>query len=72
MCAERSGYALPAVARSGQAEGEISIVLNENRVPFADVNKAVVKGQITIHKATVSPGPVVSEIAKLLRQATSL
>ena len=66
VCAEGLGYALPAMARSGKAEGEISITLGENRIPFGDSTKALVKGQITIHKATVAPGPVIGEIAKLL------
>jgi hypothetical protein len=66
VCASAVGYALPAIANAGKAEGEISIVLDDNRIPFADVNTAIVRGQLLIHKATVSPGPVVSEIAKIL------
>lgn len=66
VCASALGYALPAIANAGKAEGEISIKLEDNRIPFGDTNKANVKGQLLIHKATVSPGPVVSEIAKLL------
>lgn len=66
VCAEALGYALPAIARSGKSEGEISVFLFESRIPFADANKAAVKGRITIHHATVAPGPVLAEIAKLL------
>jgi translocation and assembly module TamB len=66
VCAEALGYALPAVAKSGKTEGEISITLGENRIPLADSSKSLVKGQLTIHKATAAPGPVVGEIAKLL------
>jgi hypothetical protein len=66
VCAEAVGYALPAIARSAKAEGEMSITLGENRISFSDSTKALVKGQITIHKANVAPGPVASEIAKLL------
>jgi translocation and assembly module TamB len=66
VCADALGYALPAIAKTGKAEGEISINLDENRIPFSDTNKARVKGQIVIHKAAVAPGPVISEIAKLL------
>jgi len=66
VCAEALGYALPAFARSGKAEGEISVMVGENRIPFADATKSQLKGQITIHQATVAPGPVVGEIAKLL------
>lgn len=66
VCAEALGYALPAVARSGKAEGEISMTLGENRIPISDSSKSLVKGQITIHRATAAPGPVVGEVAKLL------
>jgi hypothetical protein len=66
VCADALGYALPAIARSAKAEGEISINLDENRIPFAEVEKARVKGQIIIHKGVVAPGPVIAEIAKLL------
>ena len=66
VCADALGYALPAIARSGKAEGDISIFLGENRIPFAEMNKALVKGRITIHQAAVLPGPVVGEIAKLI------
>src|SRR6185369_12512675 len=37
VCADALGYALPAIAKTGKAEGEISINLDENRIPFADV-----------------------------------
>jgi translocation and assembly module TamB len=70
VCAEALGYALPAIARSSQAEGEISMTLGENRIPIADSNRSLVKGQITIHRATVAPGPVIGEIAKLLGVGT--
>ena len=45
VCADALGYALPAIAKSGKAEGEISIVLEENRIPLADPDKANVKGK---------------------------
>lgn len=66
VCASVLGYALPAIANSAQAEGELSVVLDDNRVPLDDPRKAVGKGQILIHRATVGPGPVVGEIARLL------
>jgi translocation and assembly module TamB len=66
VCAEALGYALPAIAKSAKAEGDISITLEENRITFGDINKSRAKGQITVHNAAVSPGPVVGEIARLL------
>ncbi|VTT96814.1 Uncharacterized protein OS=Planctomyces maris DSM 8797 GN=PM8797T_09894 PE=4 SV=1: DUF748: AsmA_2 [Gemmataceae bacterium] len=66
VCAGAIGYALPAVANSGKAEGEVSFVLDENRVPLNDPQKATVRGNLIVHKATVTGGPVVTEVAKLL------
>lgn len=60
------GYVLPAIANATQVEGEVSMVLGDNRIPLADFSKATVKGELHIHKATVSAGPVVTELAKQL------
>lgn len=60
------GYALPAIANATHAEGEISASIGDNRFPLGDANQASAKGMLVIHKATVGPGPVVSEVAKLL------
>lgn len=70
-CAGALGYALPVIANAAQAEGELSAVLDENRVPLADVTKATMKGQIVVHRATVGAGPVVTEIVKLLGQPSA-
>jgi len=58
------GYALPAIANAAQANGEISAVLEDARIPLADVTKASMKGRLLIHKATIGPGPVITEIMK--------
>lgn len=56
------GYALPAIANAAQATGEISAILDDNRIPLADVTRARIKGQLVIHKAVVGPGPVITAI----------
>jgi hypothetical protein len=66
VCASVLGYALPVIANSAQAEGELSVVLDDNRVPLDDVQKATARGQVIVHRATLGPGPVVGEVAKLL------
>jgi hypothetical protein len=60
------GYVLPAIANSTQAEGTISLTIGENLIPLADFSKATVKGELVVHKATVSAGPLVTELAHLL------
>ena len=61
------GFALPAIANTGVAEGEISAtLLDECRVPLGDFTKTTLKGTLVIHRATVGASPVVAEVAKLL------
>lgn len=60
------GYALPAIANSAQAEGEISASIDDNRIPLDDFTRANIKGTLVIHKATIGATPVVAEVAKLL------
>ncbi|MFO0801359.1 MAG: DUF748 domain-containing protein [Gemmataceae bacterium] len=66
VCAGAVGYALPVVANAAQAEGEVSFDLDENRVPLSDFTKAALRGRLLVHRATVSAGPVVSEIVQLI------
>ncbi|MBA4063274.1 MAG: hypothetical protein C0501_06095 [Isosphaera sp.] len=60
------GYALPAVANAAKAAGEVSVDLGDNRVPLSDPRKASVRGTVHVHSATLTAGPVMGVIAKLL------
>jgi hypothetical protein len=63
--ADALGYALPAIARSSEAEGLISFDLDDNLIPLTDPERATVKGRLTLHSVQVGPGPVVTELATL-------
>jgi len=65
-CAQALGYALPAIANSAKADGLLSFDLDENRIPLLDTEKASIAGKLTLHTATISPGPVVTQITSLL------
>jgi hypothetical protein len=65
-CGDALGFALPAIANVARADGLVSFDLDENAVPLADPDRAAVRGKLTIHTATVSPGPLVTEVATLL------
>jgi hypothetical protein len=60
------GYALPAIANAGQAEGEISATIDDSHIPLGDFTRTNLRGTLVIHKATVGASPVVAEVAKLL------
>lgn len=73
VCASALGYILPPIANAGKADGTISFDLTESRVPLESPEKAALKGNLTIHTATVSAGPLANEIALLLgAKATTL
>ncbi len=65
-CAEAIGYALPAIANVAQADGTISFDLGENRIPLAEPTKGTFAGNLTIHEATVSPGPIIAQLIDAL------
>ena len=72
-CASALGYVLPPIANAGKADGTVSFDLTESRVPLEAPEKAALKGNLTIHTATVSAGPLANEIAVLLgAKATTL
>lgn len=66
-------FALPAVAGSSQADGEFSAGVNRNsRLVLGDPAQSQASGLIHIHKATLAPGPVIAEVAKLLGAKTTV
>ncbi len=65
-CADALGFALPAIANAAQADGLLSLDLDDARVPLADPDRATVKGKLVLHHATLSPGPLATEIVTLL------
>ncbi|HYH69507.1 MAG TPA: DUF748 domain-containing protein [Urbifossiella sp.] len=69
VCAGAVGYALPVVANAAQAEGEVSFDLDDNRIPLTDFTGAALRGRLLVHRAAVSAGPVVSEIAQLIGES---
>jgi len=65
-CANALGFALPAIANTAQADGLLSFDLDDARVPLADPDRSVIKGRLVLHHATLSPGPLATEIVTLL------
>jgi translocation and assembly module TamB len=62
VCADALGFALPAIARSTEAEGLISIDLESSRIPLVDYTRMTAKGQLVMHTVTLVPGPIIREI----------
>lgn len=65
-CANALGYALPAIANAAQADGLLSLDLDDARVPLGDPDRSTIRGKLVLHHATLSPGPLATEIVTLL------
>jgi len=72
MCAGALGFALPALAKATEADGELSLALEATRLPSTGLAQADITGQLTIHSAKVGPGPLARELAVLLKGPATL
>ncbi|MGL6073732.1 MAG: hypothetical protein ACRC8S_06180 [Fimbriiglobus sp.] len=60
------GYAVPSLAGSTQASGLVSLDLQENRIPVSAPTTGTLKGKITMHNYTVTPGPLVTQVLEAI------
>ncbi|MFO0865301.1 MAG: hypothetical protein U0744_11745 [Gemmataceae bacterium] len=61
------GHTLPILANATSAEGELSVAIHGARVPLADVKQSDAAGTLTLHHAKIGPGPLVQELAGLIK-----
>lgn len=61
------GHTLPILANATSAEGELSVAIQGARVPLADVKQCEAAGTLTLHHAKIGPGPLVQELAGLIK-----
>ena len=71
-CRSALKYVVPVFASATQSEGRFSIELDACRVPIGDWNRAEIAGRMVVHSATVSPGPLVQQLASLSAASPSL
>lgn len=72
LCAGALGYALPIAADVAEADGELSLLLEQGRVPLADPAKADISGRLVVHVARLGPGPLVKELSVLLKGPSTM
>jgi hypothetical protein len=65
-------YIAPVVAGATVAQGKFSVDLEAAQVPLADPKQARVQGRLNVHQLQVSPGPMVQQLATLIRQLEAL
>lgn len=65
-------YIAPVVAGATVAQGKFSVDLEAAQVPLADPKQARVQGRLNVHQLKVSPGPMVQQLATLIRQLEAI
>ncbi len=71
-CASALGYAAPVLAGVAEADGEISVDLQNGRAPLLDPAKTDLAGWLTLHSARVGGSPLVRELSILLKGPATL
>jgi len=71
-CRSALKYVVPVLASVTQSQGQFSIQLDGCRIPIGDLNRAEIAGRMIVHSATMSPGPLIEQLASLLAASPSL
>ncbi len=71
-CRSALKYVVPVLASVTQSQGQFSIQLDGCRIPIGDLSHAEIAGRIIVHSATMSPGPLIQELASLVTASPSL
>jgi hypothetical protein len=65
-------YAAPIVAGATQTEGAFSFFLEGADIPLRQPKQGRLKGRLTVHRLSITPGPMIQDIATLVRQIDAL
>lgn len=66
MCAGALGYAAPALARVANADGLISMAVDDFRLPLDDPKRASITGRLQLHDARFGTSPLLGELSTIL------
>ncbi|MBL9161994.1 MAG: hypothetical protein JNL18_04545 [Planctomycetaceae bacterium] len=65
-------YAAPIVAGAARTEGSFSFFLNGAQIPLRQPKTGKLEGRLTVHNLAVTPGPMIQDIANLIKQVDAL
>ncbi|RIK75409.1 MAG: hypothetical protein DCC67_15335 [Planctomycetota bacterium] len=65
-------YAAPILAGATRSEGSFSFFLNSADIPLRQPQQGRLDGRLTIHQLAVTPGPLLQDVANLVRQIEAL
>ncbi len=61
-------YVAPILAGATRTSGKFSLDIDDTRVPLVDPRQAHVAGRLTVHRLNVSPGPMMVDLVRLVKQ----
>jgi hypothetical protein len=65
-------FAAPILAGATQSEGEFSAVLDGFDMPASDPKQLRAAGRVTIHNLSIQPGPIIQDVARIVKQLESV
>jgi len=65
-------YVAPVLAGATRVDGLFSLELNETSVPLSDPKQTRTEGNLSVHQLTVSPSPMVRDLATLIKRLESI
>ena len=65
-------YAAPIIAGAARTEGSFSFFLNSAQIPLRQPKSGNLDGRLTVHNLAVTPGPMIQNIAALIKQIDAL
>lgn len=66
LCNDALKYVAPILSKVTRAEGEISIDLDDWRLPLGHLEQGELGGRLSLHNVDVGPGPFVRKLAEAL------
>jgi hypothetical protein len=65
-------YAAPILAGATRAEGTFSFFLEGAEIPLRQPKEGRAGGRLTIHQLSIAPGPMIQDVARIVRQLAVL
>jgi hypothetical protein len=72
LCNDLIKYAAPVLARNTWVKGSVSLSTDGGVFPIDDLAQSTMSGRLTLHEITAGPGPIVTEIARVLEVADEI
>ena len=72
LCNDLLKYVAPVLAETAWVQGAFSASIDGGTFPLEDIEQSTLQGRIEIHQIAAGPGPIISQIAKLIGAPDSI